>query len=172
MQELTQQRKYQKELDPDAYEVRPKGDYWVTYSNDVAHWMDFFYKMNMKNPEIQSNSSRSSITKEITSTQFKENIKKEYEFFDENYFAEKTSGMLNLYYSGVGKKGEMQFLDENLKYEDVVEHILICTNNFINQESAKKLKHFYMNFYIDASYSGSAKEAVEKWVEQKGGSVK
>ena len=29
-----------------------------------------------------------------------------------------------------------------------------------------------MNFYIDASYSGSAKDALEKWVAQKGGSVK
>ena len=29
-----------------------------------------------------------------------------------------------------------------------------------------------MNFYIDASFSGSAKDLVEKWVEEKGGSVK
>ena len=83
--------------------------------------------------------------------------------------------MINIYYSGVGNKkkpGQIDFSDSHIKYEDAVEHILKSANNFLNQQHVKNLKHFYMNFYIDASYSGTAKDAVEKWVTKKGGSVK
>ena len=60
--------------------------------------------MNLTNPEIQVNSTRSSFSRELTSEEFQANINKEFDFFDKNYFKEKNAGLINLYYSGHGER--------------------------------------------------------------------
>ena len=67
MYNLVDNHKYQKEIVLKTHEVRPKGEYQRAYANFVNKYKDFFHRMNLKNPEIQSVSTRSSISQELLS---------------------------------------------------------------------------------------------------------
>ena len=58
-----------------------------------------------------------------------------------------------------------------MAHQDIVEHLIVNANNFLNKPYANTIRMFIINYYLDASHSGTACDATKKWVLEKGGKV-
>ena len=55
-------------------------------------------------------------------------MRKEFEFYDEEYFKFHGEARINFYYSGHGKEGGIQVSDFVFKYDEAIVHIIESAN--------------------------------------------
>ena len=86
-----------------------------------------------------------------------------------------------LYYTGQGELDHIKLSDFELKYTDIVRHIIESANKQINQigepliDKKFEYKHipgvlyesgWRFKWFIDASFSGSCKDSTEEWLSK------
>ena len=71
-----------------------------------------------------------------------------------------------MYYSGHGEIGLLKFSDFDEKYEVIVQNILKYADDQTKKTAKTDKISWFVNWYIDACHSGSAKDSTVKWVDQ------
>ena len=67
-------------------------------------------------------------------------MKKEFQFFDTEYFKNHNEAQINFYYSGHGNDGTIQLSDFQIKYIDAVQNIIDSADNQTNKIAKKEKK--------------------------------
>ena len=70
----------------------------------------------------------------MTKSKIKDALKAEITFFDKAYFNDRTNkeARISFYYTGHGEIGSIKFLDFDVKYRVLIEHIFVELNKHIN----------------------------------------
>ena len=91
----------------------------------ISWWENVKYQNSINLDEQWINSGGSSFSNSLNKKAFKDNISKEFNFFDKEYFKNHDKAKINFFYSGHGRKdAAIGLVDFSCKYLEIVKHIL------------------------------------------------